>query len=186
MLSFETRFLADEFCYDGTQLAPHWIYRTTGKLGDGLVAFLGPADVTLDHMVDLEDVAKRAPIASARMLHFVGEWFRDSLEVGVLLQHLFVGEIYEELLERGMKSLRRRGNDIYFEERKLSVSIATRSPVSVLMHAAVNVTSEGTPIATSNLTEMGVEPREFASRILKRFAEDYAVWQTARVKVIPR
>ncbi len=186
MLSFETRLLAEEFCYDGTQLAPHWIYRTTGKLGDSLVAFLGPADVTLDHMVDLEDVAKKAPIASARMLHFVGEWFRDSLEVGVLLQHLFVNEIYEELLESGVKPLRRRGNDIYFDGRKLSVSIATRSPVSVLMHAAVNVTSEGTPVPTSNLTEMGIEPRAFAEKILKRFSDDYCVWQTARVKVIPR
>jgi uncharacterized protein len=186
MLSFETRILDGEILYDGTQLAPHWIYRKTGKLGDALVAFTGPADVSLEHMVDLEDVAKKAPIASARMLHFVGEWFRDSLEVGVLLQHLFVNEIYETLLERGVKTLSRRGNDIYFDGRKLSVSIATRSPVSVLMHAAVNLTSEGTPIPTSNLAEMGIEPLEFARTILGRFSDDYALWQTARVKVIPR
>lgn len=171
--------------YDGRQLAPHWIYRKTGRLGDALVAFEGPADVSLDHMVDLEDVAKRAPIASARMLHFVGEWFKDSLEVGVLLQHLFMNEVYEELLERGL-AVRRRGNDLYFDERKLSVSIATRSPVSVLMHAAVNVVSTGAPVPTSNLTELGVAPRPFAEAVLARFARDYAIWQTARVKVLPR
>lgn len=186
MLTFETRILNEELCYDGTQLAPHWIFRKTGKLGDAVVAFVGPADVSLDHMVDLEDVAKQAPIASAKMLHFVGEWFRDSLEVGVLLQHLFVNEIYEELLESGVKNLSRRGNDIYFDGRKLSVSIATRSPVSVLMHAAVNITSEGTPIPTSNLTEMGIRPLELAERVLRRFSEDFAIWQTARVKVTPR
>jgi uncharacterized protein len=183
---FETRLLEGDCLYDGTQLAPHWIYRRTGKLGDALVAFEGPADVSLDHMVDLEDVARRAPIASARMLHFIGEWFVDSLQVGVLLQHLFVNEVYEELLERGIRNLRRRGNDIYFEDRKLSVSIATRSPVSVLIHAAFNITSEGTPIPTSNLGEMGVEVRPFAQAILDRFSRDYAIWETARVKVIPR
>ncbi len=186
MLSFETRRLEETIVYDGTQLTPHWIFRKTGKLGDALVAFEGPADVSLEHMVDLEDVAKKAPIASDRMLHFIGEWFRDSLEVGVLLQHLFVNEIYEELLEAGVKSLRRRGNDIYFSDRKLSVSIATKSPVSVLMHAAVNLTSQGTPIPTSNLAEMGIEPRAFADAVLKRFSNDFAIWQTARVKVTPR
>ncbi len=186
MLSFETRWLDEEITYDGRQLAPHWIYQQTGKLGDALVAFVGPADVSLEHMVDLEDVAKKAPIASRRMLHFIGEWFRDSLEVGVLLQHLFINEIYEELLERGVPTLRRRGNDIYFAERKLSVSIATRSPVSVLMHAAVNMTSEGTPIPTSHLGEMGVEPQAFAQAVMGRFSADYAIWQTARVKVLPR
>jgi uncharacterized protein len=186
MLTFETRFLEEELTYDGTQLGSHWIYRKTGKLGDGLVAFLGPADVSLDHMVDLEDVAEKAPIASRRMVHFVGEWFKDSLEVGVLLQHLLVAEIYETLLEGGIKKLRRRGNDIYYDERKLSVSIATRSPVSVLVHAAVNVTTEGTPIPTSCLGEMGLDGRSFAQTILSRFQDDYAIWQRGRVKVLPR
>src|SRR5262249_39528516 len=85
--------------YDGQQLSPHWIYRQFGLLGNAIAVFAGPAQVTLEHMVDLEDVRNQAPIYSPSMLHFVGEWFIDSLEGGILLQHLFVGEIYETLLE---------------------------------------------------------------------------------------
>jgi len=172
--------------YDGAQLAPHFLYRRFELMGDALVAFAGPADVALDHMVDLEDVKKKAPIASDRMLHFLGEWFIDSLDQGILLQHLFVGGIYECLLERGIRALRRRGNDIYFDDRKVSVSIATKSPVSVLMHSAVNIENTGAPIPVAGLAEMGVEPWSFAREVLERFQRDCAVWRNARVKVLPR
>lgn len=187
MLSLQTLvFDRESLTYDGVQLAPHFIYQQFDLLGDGVVAFAGPAHVALDHMVDLEDVKKKAPIASDRMLHFLGEWFIDSLDQGILLQHLFTGTIYELLLERGIRSLRRRGNDIYFEDRKLSVSIATKSPVSVLMHSAVNITTSGAPIPISGLREMGVEEWEFARAVLARFESDAKVWRNARVKVLPR
>lgn len=175
-----------DFFYDGTQLAPHWIYRTFGVMGDALVGFTGGADVSLDHMVDLEDVRKKAPIASARMWHFIGEWFIDSLREGILVQHLLVNEIYEELWERGITDLRRRGNDIYFRDRKFSVSIATKSPVSVLVHVAFNIETTGTPIATSGLSEMGIEPFAFAKNIVDKFTRDWEIWAAARVKVLPR
>jgi uncharacterized protein len=172
--------------YDGRQLSPHWIYQQFNVLGDAVVAFAGPADVTLEHMVDLEDVRKIAPIYSPHMLHFIGEWFIDSLDQGVLLQHLFVAEIYESLWERGISDLSRRGNDIYFQSRKFSVSICTRSPVSVLMHTGINIDTEGTPIPTSGLREMNCEPFEFAKQVLERFETDSCIWQAARVKVLPR
>jgi len=172
--------------YDGTQLAPHWIYRHFELSGDAIVAFAGRGEVSLEHMVDLEDVKKKEPIYSPRMLHFLGEWFIDSLDQGIYLQHLFMCEIYELLWERGLKELSRRGNDIYYRGRKFSVSIATRSPVSVLMHAAVNIETEGTPIPTSGLSEMGIEPMTFAKAILERFSADSDVWTKARVKVLPR
>ncbi len=116
--------------YDGTQLAPHWIFRHWKLMGTALVAFPGEADVSLDHMVDLEDVLAKEPIYSPLMLHFIGEWFIDSFDQGILLQHLLVRTIYECLWERGITALSRKGDDIFFQERKLSVSIATRSPVS--------------------------------------------------------
>ena len=172
--------------YDGTQLAPHWIYRRFAILGDAIVAFSGPADVPIQHMVDLEDVGKNAPIYSPRMLHFLGEWFVDSLDSGVLLQHLFVCEIYERLMERGVSGLRRTGNDIYFENRKLSVSIATRSLVSVLFHIGLNIETEGTPVPTVGLSEWKIDPFEFADEILERFAVDSAIWRRSRVKVLSR
>ncbi len=175
-----------ELAYDGRQLTPHWIYRNFDLMGDAIVGFQGPCDVRLDHMVDLEDVKRQAPIYSPRMLHFIGEWFIDSLDQGILLQHLFLCEVYETLLERGVKGLSRSANDIYQGEKKLSVSICTKSPVSILIHAGINIHTEGTPVPTVGLVELGVAPAPFAQQVLERFQFDYEVWRKSRVKVIPR
>lgn len=120
------------------------------------------------------------------MLHFIGEWFWDNFDQGILLQHLLSCEVYEVLLEKGIATLSRCGNDIFFDGRKLSVSIATRSPVSVLVHMGLNIDTRGTPIPTSGLTEMGIDPLTLGSEIIERFKTDFAVWKKTRAKVIPR
>lgn len=182
----KTLFVDKAINYDGLQLQAHWIYKNTGLQGNALVAFIGGADVPLDHMVDQEDVVKKAPIYSPQMLHFLAEWFIDSLDQGILLQHHFTSELYESLLERGIQGLRKRGNDIYFQDRKMSVSIATTSGVSILMHSAINIRTEGTPIPTAGLAELGIEPVPFAHALLERFAAQSRIWAGARVKVRPR
>jgi hypothetical protein len=186
MRSLSTRTLPDGPVYDGRPLAPHWIYRTTGILGDALVAWEAAADVRLDEMVDLEDVRGNAPIASPRMVHFLGEWFLDSLDLAIGYQLMLVVTVKEALEARGVGPFVRRGNDLYFDGRKLSVSIATRSPVSVLVHLGVNVRTEGTPVPTAGLAEWDVSPAEFADDVLRRFSDELARWQKARVKVLPR
>lgn len=187
MLSLTTRFCAEPQAYDGTPLSPHWIFRHYGVKGNAVVAFVGPADVALDHMVDLEDVQRKAPIGSPEMVHFLGEFFCDSLDWGILVQHLLVAEFYEWLMEtRGSRGFSRVGNDVFYQGRKLSVSIATKSPVSVLVHVGVNVRTEGTPVPTSGLAELDVGAKEFAEAVLARFERDFKIWQSARVKVLPR
>jgi hypothetical protein len=186
MDSLSIQFLTKTIPYLGIELKPHWIYQQTGILGNTLIAFLGPCEVTLDHMVDLEDVKKKAPIYSPEMVHFLGEFFIDSLNEGILLQHLLVATVYGWLWENGIRDLTRRGNDIYYQGRKFSVSIATKSAVSVLIHLGVNVKTEGTPIQTSGLAEMKIEPKTFAVACLESFLRDYQIWRTARFKVTPR
>lgn len=171
--------------YTGAELTPHWIYRNFDIKGDAIVSFQGPCDVSLSNMVDLEDVKKKAPIYSPLMLHFLGEWFIDSLEVGILLQHLLVFQVYELLLERGAEGFNRIGNDIFFKDRKLSVSIATKSRVSVLVHVGLNIETNGTPIPTSGLNEIGANPFHLAKTALERFRRDDLIWKNARVKVRP-
>lgn len=172
--------------YDGTQLSPQWIYRRFDLMGHALVAFVGPANVTIEHMVDLEDVKHHAPIYSPRMLHFLGEFFIDSFYEGILAQNLLVSDVYQTLLERGLKNMRRRGNDLYYNERKLSVCVATKSQVSVLVHMGLNIETKDTPIPTSGLDEMGIEPFEFARHLLRRYREDVDAWRKARFKVCSR
>lgn len=172
--------------YKGEELSPHWIYKKFGVLGNTLVSFIGEADVTLDHMVDLEDVKKQAPIYSPKMLHFIGEFFIDSLNEGILLQHMLVMQLMESLLQRKVAPLTRRGNDIYYQERKMSVSIATKSLVSVLVHFGINIETKGTPIPTAGLSELSINPEELANEILEKMKRDWVIWNTARVKVQPR
>lgn len=175
-----------DLSYDGTQLRPHWIYDEFSILGDALVSFVGAADVAIDHMVDLEDVRRQAPIYSPSMLHFIGEWFEDSLEMGILRQQLLCCELYEVLLEKGIPQLARRGNDLFYDDRKLSVSIATRSPVSVLVHLAINIDTDGTPLPTAGLAELGLSPVTIGRAVLERFRADMQWMRIARVKVRPR
>jgi uncharacterized protein len=51
-----------DIAYEGYQLSPHWIYRTLNLLGDAAVGFIGPCQVNLTEMVDLEDVKASVPI----------------------------------------------------------------------------------------------------------------------------
>lgn len=187
MIESLTTYLSDlPLNYDGTQLSPHWIYKKYDILGHAIVAFVGEANVTIDHMVDLEDVKNQAPIYSPKMLNFVGEFFIENFGEGILIQHLFVANVYQALLEKGLKNFRRRGNDIYYQDRKLSVCIATKSSVSVLLHMGLNVNTENTPVPTSGLAELGIEPFGFARHILRRAHEDIEGWKKARFKVLAR
>jgi len=187
MISLQTRTFKEVLIpYDGAPLSPHWIYRKFDILGDALVAFIGPAQVDLDHMVDLEDVKAKAPIYSPKMLHFLGEWFIDSLDMGILLQHLLVGIVYQRLWEKGGRDLSRKGNDLFYDKRKLSVSVATRSPVSVLLHLGLNIETQGTPIPTSGLQELWVDPWELAEEVFEKFQQDIQGFKKSRVKVLSR
>ena len=187
ILDLQTQVYKEEtVAYDDTPLSPHWIYKRFGISGSALVAFRGPADVPIEHMVDLEDVKNIAPIYSPDMLHFLGEFFIDSLDAGILLQHHLVACLYESLWEKGTRYLSRRGNDLFFDGRKLSVSIATKSPVSVLVHLGINVDTKGTPLPTAGLAEIWLDPWEIATQVLEKFRVDAQTWKKARVKVLPR
>ena len=182
----QTRFLARQLTYDGTQLRSHFIYEQTGYLGNCLLSFAGPCHVAVDDLVDLDDARHGRFIKSQAMLHFIGEFFDRSLNETILLQRLLISQVQQRL----MQSIdgfcpRRSGNDLYDDEFKLSVSIATCSPVSTLIHAGINISSAGTPVPTKGLSDYGLEPQPFAERILADFQEEYAGLQRDRTKVRP-
>jgi len=177
-------FLAQELTYRGEELRSHWILETTGLMGDAIVAFLGPCEVKTEALVDLEDARAGASIYSPRMLHFLAEHFELDLEKALLRQRLLValaGETINRAL--GKPVVARRGNDLFAEERKLSVSIATLSPVSALIHLGVNVLTEGAPVPAIGLKELGGEARPLGEEILKRYADECEGLAFARAKV---
>lgn len=186
-----THVIADrQINYDGRQLAPHWIYRQFDLLGDAVVAFVGQCRVDLGEMVDIEDVKNEAPIFSPLMLHVIAEFFAGDLHLTVYRQRLLV-IIAKELLERQTdRRITRMGDDLYVprldgQPGKLSVSIATTSTTSTLIHTGFNVLTEGTPVPTTGLTELGLEPLPFAHELLSCYADEiHDIW-IARCKVRP-
>lgn len=178
-----TKFIDKEIKYTGPQLSPHWIYKNFEIVGDAVVAFVGEVEVNLSEMVDIEDVINIEPIYSKKMLNFIIENFGVDLSEMVYRQRLFICQIKEALEARGI-SVVRDGDDLFYQGKKLSVSIATKSLTSSLIHTALNIVSEGAPIEVSALFEMGIsDVKEFACDIMERFAKEAKSIKIATCKV---
>lgn len=177
-------FIDKEIKYIGSQLAPHWIYKNFKTQGDAIVAFCGECEVKLTEMVDIEDVINDEPIYSKYMLSFITEQFNVELVEGVFRQRLLMCCIKEALEKRGF-IVRRSGDDLFVNDKKLSVSIATKSLTSVLIHTGVNILSEGAPIPVSGLeSDLGiVDVKDFAIEVMKNYCEELEDIVLASTKV---
>jgi uncharacterized protein len=168
--------------YTGAELRSLWIYRTFGIEGDATVAFIGPCDVAGERLVDQVDAQAGSSIAAASMLHLVVEHFGPDLRLAVHRQRLLVC-LAREALGDTVASLRRDGDDLYVGQRKLSVSIATVSPVSSLIHLGLNVDPAGAPVPACGLGELGVDPRGFAERLMAAYGAEIESVERARCTV---
>lgn len=169
----KTLFVDKDIKYIGSQLAPHWIYKNFKIQGDAIVAFCGECEVKLTEMVDIEDVINNEPIYSKYMLSFISEQFNIGLVEGVLRQRLLMSTIKEALENRGFK-VRRNGDDLFVNDKKLSVSIATKSVNSVLIHTGVNILTEGAPIPVSGLkSDLNIDDvKKFAQEVMTNYTEE--------------
>ncbi len=169
----KTLITDNEIKYEGWQLSPHWIYKNFKLQGDATVAFIGECEVKLTEMVDIEDVINNEPIYSKSMLSFISEQFNVGLVEGVFRQRLLICIIKETLEKRGFKVVR-DGDDLFVNNKKLTVSIATKSLTSILIHTGINIDSTGTPVLACGLTnDLGItDIKTFAEEILKRYAEE--------------
>jgi len=179
-------FVPDIITYDGTQLSSHWAYRNYGVLGDSILLFQGPCRVALSEMVDLKDVLEDAPIYSEQMLHFIVEHFNLELETTILRQRLLIASLKDIISERTDTKIRRRGDDLFVGERKLTVSIATLTPVSTMIHTGVNITGKNAPVPAIGLSEMGFNPEEITEighSLSLAYVQEYEQIKLARCKV---
>lgn len=184
----KTKWLKQSVKYDGTQLRSLYAYLDHKILGDSALAWQGACDVGFDHMVDGEDLLDRSVIRGSDMVHFIIEIFDQNLMAGVLLQRLFANIVRDVLIELSpLKSLEilRIGDDLYWKNKKLSISIATRSPVSTMVHFAVNVSAKGTPVEAAGLDDLKVNSLAFAEKCLLGLKEEYESSLDATRKVRP-
>jgi len=182
-----THWLDATIAYDGSQLRAHWALARTGVVGDVLVGFRGPCRVAAAEIADLADVDGPG-IAGDDMVHIVWEAFEHSdLLLAAHRQRLLAAQARELLAELApTAAVTRDGDDLWFAGGKLSISIATVSPVSALVHFAVNATPGGAPVATSTLRDLGVDPVVFGRALLERVAAEQASIADARAKVRPK
>ena len=166
--------------YDGTQIQSLWAYRSFGVQGDSIVAFAGGCEVPFSNMVDLEDVRARSRIASPLMLHFIVEHFDLDLEKAVLRQRV-LAVVARDLLPAGVV---REGDDLFVSGGKLSISIATLTPVSSKIHFGINIERAlDVGVETRALKDLGVEATSYARAVMERFAAEMHGVLDARTRV---
>ena len=177
----QSKFIDEEIKYTGNQLAPHWIYKNFHIQGDAIVSFTGEMDVKITEMVDIEDVITNSPIYSKMMVSFIIEHFGIDLPECVLRQRMLICIIIEELRKILPASIKitRSGDDIFVDDKKLSVSIATK------IHTGLNVNSDGAPVKACGLTnDLHINDiKEFSQRIMKRYLDENAEIRDAVCKV---
>lgn len=188
----KARFVDKRIKYDGTQLSSHWALKNFDLQGDSIVAFIGPCNVQTEKLVDVIDKKRNQAIFSQEMLHFIAEFFDSDLEKAILRQRILIS-IIKEILDASIPTsaagwfLVRRGDDIFAlageEKYKLSVSIATTSPVSTLIHVGLNIKSGKAPVPAIGLEELRINPQNLAEEILRSYTEEITSVHLARAKV---
>lgn len=185
-MNLKTAMVTEKMTYYGSELRPHFILSKWKIEDSALVAFRGPCDVKTDHLVDWEDRLAHDFIRAKEMMHFLGEFFGITLKEGIWIQRLLVSELGCMLTEMGLK-VSRSGDDLFINQKKLSVSIVTASPVSVLLHLGINIDAEGAPVAAIGLKECLSREKidQVFQSLLAKFAAEYESVHRASVKVRP-
>lgn len=187
--------LDQEIPYTGKELRSGWVAARSGAAGegevvpedgavvpeDGAVGFVGRCTVENQDLVDLEDARAGTFIAAAKMAHVIAE-HPCSLQTAVLRQRLLVAILCDCLAEFDIR-VRRDGDDVYYDDRKLTVSIAAPSGRSSVIHLGINIDPEGAPVPAVGLEELGVEPRQLLMQLLERYAAELQSCRHAEGKV---
>lgn len=180
-----TKLIEQELKYTGLELSPHWIYKKFNLQGDAIVAFCGECEVKLSEMVDIEDVINNEPIYSKNMLSFIVEHFNIGLVEGIFRQRLLITIIKESL--ENLSSVSRNGDDLFIDGRKLTVSIATKSLTSVLIHVGVNIDPSGAPVDAIGLESLNIgNISDFANDVMVKYSQEIDDIILASTKVIGR
>ena len=196
-MKLKCHWCSESLLYDGSQLRSLFAYNKFGVLGDSIFAWIGPCKIPSSNILDVEDRLNRQSICGKEMLHFVVELFHVPLSFGVLLQRIMAAiatELLHELSSLDLHSrssffLFREGDDLYIEEAgersKLSISVATKTPVSSMVHFAFNVVKEGVPVKAMDLKTLKVEPEGFAKKFMVSVRDEVESVVLATKKVQP-
>jgi hypothetical protein len=119
------------------------------------------------------------------MAHVIAEHPGCPLREAVMRQRLMVALLGELLADTG-KLARRDGDDLYYGDRKLTVSIAAPSPASSLIHLGINVDPRGAPVPAVGLRDLGLDATTVLAGLLERYARemDTAAYAATKVRTV--
>ncbi|HII59276.1 TPA: DUF366 family protein [Methanocaldococcus jannaschii] len=169
-------FVKDRLDYTGKEIEPLWAFKTFDIQKDSIVVFRGRMEVTTENMKDLKDIKRekdiKTPIKSEDAINFVVEHFDViDLKTIYLRQRLLVF-IAKEVIESYNIKLKRDGDDLYFEDKKLSVCIACKGTVSAKIHLGINVKSKGAEhVKIIGLEDLGIKDID---KVMREIAINYA------------
>lgn len=158
-----------------------------------LVSFHGEANITIEGLCDLADIHGNEPFINGYMLHFIAEFSGIEAKESVLIQRRFITLVRDYLQENNEGViLTQGGDDLYYEGRKLSVSIVAPSTQSTyLMHAAFNIDNSAT-LNVASLSEIyninkleESKCQQIAKDLMEKFNEEMLSIINATRKVKP-
>ncbi|WP_048059234.1 DUF366 family protein [Methanococcus vannielii] len=164
--------------YTGEEIEPFWAFKMFDIQKDSIIGFNGPMNVKIENMKDLKDIKEeqdiKTPIMSSDALNFIVEHFDNpDLKMIYLRQRILVS-IAKDVIENysGLK-LKKSGDDLYFNEKKLSVCIACRGVSSGKIHLGINVKSDFVPthVSAIGLNDIGLSN---VLEIMEDIAVEYA------------
>ena len=162
--------------YTGKEIEFLWAYKRFGIQDDSIVVFRGPMKVDLSDMKDLADIKEMKPILSNDSINFIVEHFNQpDIRTMYLRQRLLVNIAKEVIEDITGKRLHRDNDDLYYNNGKLSVSIATCGITSGKIHLGINVTNKGTPknVKTTALIDLGVINDDQVETIMETIGKQY-------------
>lgn len=183
MRKISIKFIEKEITYTGEQIAPLWAFENFNIKGDSIIIFIGRLKVKRENLVDAEDKIEAEkekeefPISADKALNFIAEHFDSAdLRLAYHRQRILIFSAMEKIEEFCGKKLERKHSDIYFNGKKLSVSIANRGLNSHKIHFALNIASTGFPenVECCSLSELGINKRDVIKKLGIEIAERYA------------
>ncbi|MCD6097601.1 DUF366 family protein [bacterium] len=175
--------------FDISAMRPHWAHERFELLGDSIVAFHGRCNIPEQDFMDLRKRKKGPGLYAKDMLHFVAEQFQPYLEMAVLRQYLLVLIAEEKLEHRVSPNLKiiRWHDDLFLNNRKLTVTAVAKTPVSTKIHLGINIDPTGATQPAVGLTELGVDPFDLAEAIVDQYKLEMRevrekVWSIREIK----
>ncbi len=173
--------LDENMPYTGKEIEPLWAYKKFNIQKDSIVIFKGPINVSVKDMKDLKDIKEESKygdilIKSDNAINIIVEHFDNiNLKTTYLRQRLLVYIVKETLEEYSNKRIIKKGDDLYYNTGKISVSIACKGVSSSKIHLGINITTNGTPsyLKISSLNDLLINNTNIINNIMNNIAKLY-------------